>query len=179
MTPLKTLIILVKHPTLLPTTHPNFIHFHQMIKSTFPRKRKSFVKRLTKSMILVISLLCTLHNAKRGNLHPHPTQVAYPTPHNLNQVDYHANYCPWCIFLQKQTIALNKHFTWIQYLLIRSHPTLSLGQQPNPQSTSSAPNSPPPNSLTSMHPCTQTYIFINLTALPFRWKQVRWLSLAN
>ena len=54
-------------------------HINTMILSTLPQKNKSSVMKLTKSMILVISLLCILHNATKGNLDHHPMQIAFPT----------------------------------------------------------------------------------------------------
>jgi hypothetical protein len=70
-----------------------------------------------------LSALLALHLAQR-NLDP-PQLSSPSSPHNINQIEKHVNNCPCCIFLQQQTIALNEHFTWIEYLLTRSQQTPS------------------------------------------------------
>ena len=102
-----------------------------------------------------LNALLALHLAQ-SNL-DQPSSSSPPSPHNKSHIEKHVNNCPCCIFLQKQTIALNEHFTWIEYILTRSNPTPSLEQHQNPYATCSTPNSPPPispspHSPTSMHP---------------------------
>jgi hypothetical protein len=99
-----------------------------------------------------LSALLALHLAQR-NLDP-PQSSSPSSPHNNNQIEKHVNNCPCCIFLQQQTIALNEHFTWIEYLLTRSQQTPSLEQhQPtNPTSNPPPSSSTSPNQPTSMQP---------------------------
>jgi hypothetical protein len=97
-----------------------------------------------------LSALLALHLAQR-NLDP-PQSSSPSSPHNNHQIEKHVNNCPCCIFLQQQTIALNEHFTWIEYLITRSQQTSSLEQhQPtNPTSNPPPTSSTSPNSPTSM-----------------------------
>jgi hypothetical protein len=97
-----------------------------------------------------LSALLALHLAQR-NLDP-PQSNSPSSPHNINQVEKHVNNCPCCIFLQQQTIALNEHFTWIEYLLTRSQQTPLLEQHHNPQPTNPISNPPPPSSTNSPTP---------------------------
>lgn len=97
-----------------------------------------------------LSALLALHLAQR-NLDP-PQSSSPSSPHNKNQLEKHVNNCACCIFLQQQTIALNEHFTWIEYLLTRSQQTPSLEQHHNPQPTNSTSNPPPPSSTNSPTP---------------------------
>jgi hypothetical protein len=126
---------------------------HYVTPSSPSSEHLKFVEELKEAHEL--SALLALHLAQR-NLDP--TQSSLPSsPHNINQVEKHVNNCPCCIFLQQQTIALNEHFTWIEYLLTRSQQTSSLEQHQNPQSTKPISNPPPtsstsPNSPTSMQP---------------------------
>jgi hypothetical protein len=102
-----------------------------------------------------LSALLALHLAQR-NLDP-PQSSSPSSPHNTNQIEKHVNNCPCCIFLQQQTIALNEHFTWIEYLLTRSQqtpmePSLEQHQPTNPTSIPPPPSSTSPNQPTSMQP---------------------------
>ena len=101
-------------------------------------EHKKFVEELKEAHEL--SALLALHLAQR-NLVQQPSTTPSSPSNNIVPLENHVNNCPCCIFLQKQTIALNEHFTWIEYLLTRSSPPPSQTQQSNP----SAPNSPPPN----------------------------------
>jgi hypothetical protein len=71
---------LINHPSTTPTTQTQFIHINTMTFSTLPWKSKSSVMKYHKSMIFVISMPCILHNATKGNLHHHPTTIAFLTP---------------------------------------------------------------------------------------------------
>ena len=102
---------LINHPTTIPTTQTQFIHINTMTLSTLPRKSKSSVMKYPKSMILVISMPCILHNATKGNLHHHPTTIAYLT------------LSTWIKLQTTLTIALvassikNKSYTWVKIFL--------------------------------------------------------------
>lgn len=104
-------ISVIYHQTTIPTTQTKSIHINTVILYTLPRKNKSSVMKLTKSMILVISLLCILHNATKGNLHHHPMQIAFPT------------HLTWIKLQTIPTFALvaysfkNKYFTWVKIFL--------------------------------------------------------------
>ncbi|GJV69803.1 hypothetical protein Tco_1485312 [Tanacetum coccineum] len=65
-------------------------------------------------------------------------------PHtvNLDQVEQHVGYCPCCIFTQKQFLTLSEDINWIEFLLTRPQPPPQVHQD-YPQTTTSAPNSPP------------------------------------
>lgn len=106
-------------------------------------EHKKFVEDLKEAHEL--SALLALHLAQR-NLVQQPSTTPSSPSNNIVPLENHVNNCPCCIFLQKQTIALNEHFTWIEYLLTRTSPPSSSQTH---QSISSAPSSPPsttPNS---------------------------------
>ncbi|GKD88711.1 hypothetical protein Tco_1364218 [Tanacetum coccineum] len=65
-------------------------------------------------------------------------------PHtiNLDQVEQHVGYCPCCIFTQKQFLTLSEDINWIEFLLTRPQPPPQVHRD-YPQTTTSAPNSPP------------------------------------
>lgn len=150
--------------TMSPPPHPTTSHATPMLHvQTFTQdnyhvppsspssEHLKFVEELKEAHEL--SALLALHLAQR-NLDP-PQSSSPSSPHNINQIEKHVNNCPCCIFLQQQTIALNEHFTWIEYLLTRSQQTPSLEQHQNPQPTNPTSNPPPtsstsPNSPTSM-----------------------------
>lgn len=77
-------------------------------------KHKKFVDELKEAHEL--NALLSLHLAQR-NLDQQLSSTHSSPPNNLVQLENHVDNCPCCIFLQKQTIALNEHFTWIEYLL--------------------------------------------------------------
>lgn len=147
----------VAHSTKTPSTHeaslPPISCFHDYPSSIMPPPSPSsehlkFVEELKEA--LELSALLALRLAQR-NLDP-PQSSSPSSPHNINQIEKHVNNCPFCIFLQTQTIALNEHFTWIEYLLTRSQQTPSLEQHQNPQPTNPTPNSPPPSSTSPNSP---------------------------
>jgi hypothetical protein len=149
-------------PPRVPPPHPTTSHASPMLQvQTFTQdnyqapppspssEHLKFVEELKEAHEL--SALLALHLAQR-NLDP-PQSSSPSSPHNNNQIEKHVNNCPCCIFLQQQTIALNEHFTWIEYLLTRSQQTTSLEQHQNLQSTNTSSN-PPPTSSTSPNPPT-------------------------
>ena len=137
------------HPTtshVIPMLHVQTItqdNYHAPPPSPSSEHLK-FVEELKEAHEL--SALLALHLAQR-NLDP-PQSSSPSSPHNKNQLEKHVNNCPCCIFLQQQTIALNEHFTWIEYLLTRSqHP-----QPTNPTSNPPPTSSTSPSSPTSIKP---------------------------
>jgi hypothetical protein len=104
--------------------HP-MLHVQASIPSLNPTppsspssEHKKFVEELNEAHEL--SALLALHLAQR-NLDQQPSSTHSSPPNNLVQLENHVNNCPCCIFLQKQTIALNEHFSWIEYVPQKGH----------------------------------------------------------
>ena len=136
-------------PRVSPPLPPNNNHSPSSSPST---QHLKFIEELKEAHEL--NALIALHLAQ-SNLDPSPSLPS--SPHHLSQIEKHVNNCPCCIFLQQQTIALNEHFTWIEYLLTRSNPISPIEQHQNLHPSWSTPSSPlqmsPPSpSTTSTHP---------------------------
>ncbi|GJY81879.1 hypothetical protein Tco_0494630 [Tanacetum coccineum] len=88
-----------------------------------------------------LSNLLAIHLSQR-NSPSSPYSLNLPHTLNLNQVEHHIGYCPYCIFNQKQFLTLSEDLNWIEFLLTRPQPPLQV-QHDYPQSTTFDPNSPP------------------------------------
>ena len=145
------------HATPMLHVQTSIPHNNNTLPSSPSSEHLKFIEELKEAHEL--SALLALHLAQR-NL-DQPPSSSPTSPHNKNQVEKHVNNCPCCIFLQQQTIALNEHFTWIEYLLTRSNPISPLEQYQNLHPSWSNPNSPPQMSPPSPSP-TSTHLNIYL-----------------
>ncbi|GJR26037.1 hypothetical protein Tco_1102269 [Tanacetum coccineum] len=88
-----------------------------------------------------LSNLLAMHLSQR-NTSSSPYSPNLPYTINLDQVEQHDGYCPCYIFTQKQFLTLSKDINWIEFLLTRPQPPPQVHRD-YPQTTTSAPNSPP------------------------------------
>ncbi|GJY78964.1 hypothetical protein Tco_0484765 [Tanacetum coccineum] len=88
-----------------------------------------------------LSNLLAMHLSQR-NTSSSPYSPNLPHTINLDQVEQHVGYCPCCIFTQKQFLTLSEDINWIEFLLTRPQPPPQVHRD-YPQTTTSAPNSPP------------------------------------
>ena len=152
------------HQTHTPNMDP-MLHVQTTIPSYNPTpppspssEHNKFVEELKEAHEL--SALLAMHLAQRNLDQPPSSPYSNCHPHTLNseQVEHHTAYCPCCIFIHKQTIFLEEHLTWIEYLLTKKNQ--SPQQEANPSSTIPTPPTPssPPKSPSNNPQTTQTFL---------------------
>ncbi|GKB18956.1 hypothetical protein Tco_0852879 [Tanacetum coccineum] len=78
--------------------------------------RESLVDDINK--IQDLSNLLAMHlSQQQNNIPSSPYSPNLPHTLNINHVETHVGYCPYCIFTQKQFLALNEDINWIEFLL--------------------------------------------------------------
>ncbi|GJX64271.1 hypothetical protein Tco_0298614 [Tanacetum coccineum] len=88
-----------------------------------------------------LSNLLAMHLSQH-NTSSSPYSPNLPYTINLDQVEQHLGYCLCCIFTQKQFVTLSEDINYIEFLLTRPQPPPQVYRD-YPQTTTSAPNSPP------------------------------------